>query len=466
MSTKDQSVVGDASFLRGRRLSPSCPNLNIKVASNIQEAGCSVPQYTADRLPAISVAEIIQQSSHLEDEIRKHASELERVAGKQLAELQKKNESLERELLESRRTKALVEHTQERYASLLESKLVGICVVRGGKITYSNTRFSEVFCYSRLELFGKRFIELVHPEGQSTAERMFEKLSKHASVYEGPVSIRAVDKSGRLIWLDIGLSLRDKNVESGILVNIVDITAKEEVTLSLRDSEKQLRVLSCQLIDSQEIERKRIAAELHDGLGQLMGAIKYKVEEIIVATANGSRSLHTDQLEKVVNDISGAMDEVRNIAMDLRPSTLDDLGVLLTLEWFCREFQNTYSGIKIEKRTAIEESSISENRKLVIYRIVQEAMNNVVKYANATVIGLELTERLGGVHLCISDNGQGFDISLVPRESCAHGFGLRSMRERAEISGGVFSIESAVGEGSSIQVFWPGHASSECQPLD
>jgi signal transduction histidine kinase len=295
---------------------------------------------------------------------------------------------------------------------------------------------------------------------------MFEKLSKHPSACEGPVSIRAGDKSGRLIWLDMALSLRDKNVESSILVDVVDITAKKEVALSLCDSEKQLRLLSCQLMDSQEMERKRIAAELHDGLGQLMGAIKYKVEEIMMAASNGFRPLRFDQLEEVVNDISGAMDEVRNISMDLRPSTLDDLGVLLTMEWFCREFQNTYSGIKIKKRIAIEESSISEGRKLVIYRIVQEAMNNVAKYANATVIGLELTERLGEIHLCISDNGQGFNMSRVPRESCAHGFGLRSMRERAEISGGIFSIESAVGEGTGIQVFWPERVSSACQLLD
>jgi two-component system NarL family sensor kinase len=222
-----------------------------------------------------------------------------------------------------------------------------------------------------------------------------------------------------------------------------------------REVEKRLHVLSCQLIDAQEMERKKIAAELHDGIGQMMGAIKFQIEGLITAGTYDAGSCRFDQLRKCVENLRDAMDEVRRITMDLRPSTLDDLGLLLTIDWFCREFCNMYRGVRIAKKVTIEESNIIEERKIVIYRIIQEAMNNTAKYADATEIALELSDRDEGLYLCVRDNGRGFDINQIPGASCFHRLGLRSMRERAESSGGVFAIQSSPGRGTTVEVLWP-----------
>ena len=135
---------------------------------------------------------------------------------------------------------------------------------------------------------------------------------------------------------------------------------------------------------------------------------------------------------------------------DLRPSVLDDLGIITAMNWFCREFQKTYSNISVENEIWISEHEVPDSLKTPIFRISQEAMNNIAKYSKASLTNLSLRKEDGKILLTIQDNGQGFDVSTVRR-----GLGLSTMRERAQLSGGSFVIESAVGEGTTIRVSWP-----------
>jgi signal transduction histidine kinase len=148
--------------------------------------------------------------------------------------------------------------------------------------------------------------------------------------------------------------------------------------------------------------------------------------------------------------------EIRRIQTDLRPSILDDLGILATISWFCREYQTTYSGIRIEKQIDIHEREVPESLKMEIYRIMQEALNNVSKYSHADLVHLALRISDGELELSIQDNGRGFDLPEVASgESPKRGLGLSSMRERAEHSGGSLWIESAKGKGTLIRASWP-----------
>jgi signal transduction histidine kinase len=223
----------------------------------------------------------------------------------------------------------------------------------------------------------------------------------------------------------------------------------------IRDSEKQLKRLSSQLLIAQEHERKRIAREIHDGLGQSLSAIKFRVESVLqeISKSGDKRAV---TLEGIVPIIQESIEEARRIQMDLRPSTLDDLGILATLTWFCREFRSTYSGIRIERKIDIQEGEVSDSLKTVIYRISQEALNNIAKHSQADIVHLSLRRVEGRIELAIQDNGQGFDLEKVPsRESFKKGFGLISMKERAILSGGAFTIESVKGEGTAIRASWP-----------
>ena len=160
-------------------------------------------------------------------------------------------------------------------------------------------------------------------------------------------------------------------------------------------------------------------------------------------------------LEAVIPLTQKTIEEVRRIVKDLRPSILDDLGILATINWFCREFQNIYAGIRIKREFGIQEGDIPSPLKTVIYRILQEALNNVAKHSQADLVELALEKSDRGTELKIQDNGVGFDlektISLKPSQ---RGFGLASMRERAELSGAAFDLVSTVGKGTVIRVVW------------
>ena len=141
---------------------------------------------------------------------------------------------------------------------------------------------------------------------------------------------------------------------------------------------------------------------------------------------------------------------------DLRPSILDDLGLLATLSWFCRRYQTIYTGIKVELEQSLEESDIPNSLKIVIFRVTQEGMNNIAKHAKASLVHLSLRKRDGRIELALKDNGQGFDLKKVlTSESTKRGLGLTSMRERTELSGGSFAIESGEGKGTTIHASWP-----------
>ncbi|MCJ7784464.1 MAG: sensor histidine kinase, partial [Desulfobacterales bacterium] len=220
----------------------------------------------------------------------------------------------------------------------------------------------------------------------------------------------------------------------------------------LRQSETRLRALSSQLLTAQESERKRIAMELHDGIGQMLTAIKFKVENILQEKGKAKEK----SLEAIIRMIRESVEEVRRIQMDLRPSTLDDLGVLATLGWFCREYQKFYSRIRIEKEIGLQESEVSTPLRTVIYRVTQEAMNNIAKHSQADLIHLSLRRREDKIELFIKDNGMGFDLEeILSPERSQGGLGLSSMRERTELSGGTFAIESTKGKGTVIRASWP-----------
>jgi signal transduction histidine kinase len=142
--------------------------------------------------------------------------------------------------------------------------------------------------------------------------------------------------------------------------------------------------------------------------------------------------------------------------MNLRPSMLDDLGILATIKWFCRQFESTYSKIRISQSIEIEEHEVPGSLRTVIFRVLQEGLNNIAKHSMAKMVLLSLRRADQTIELVIQDNGQGFDLSKAQApDSTTHGLGLESMRERTELSGGSFQIESTVGKGAIIRASWP-----------
>jgi signal transduction histidine kinase len=225
-------------------------------------------------------------------------------------------------------------------------------------------------------------------------------------------------------------------------------TARLELSnRALRESEQQLRTLSRKLLSAQEEERKRMAAELHDSIGSSLGAIKFGLEGALqgVVLDAGVRRMVDDVIKMVLH----TTEDVRRIMNNLRPPLLDRFGLISTIADFQSQFESICGRIAIRKQILVREEDIPEPLKIVIFRVLQEAFHNMVKYSQATEAHLELTLDQGEVRLRIGDNGTGFELRSTPQ-----GLGLTSMRERVELSGGSFGIQSSPGRGTRIEATW------------
>jgi PAS domain S-box-containing protein len=237
---------------------------------------------------------------------------------------------------------------------------------------------------------------------------------------------------------------------------IIEIEERRRAETALLESKKQLRLLASQLVTAQENERKRIALEVHDVLGSSLSAIKFKVEDVLQRINQGSPLELSEHLEALIPIIRDTVEEARRIQSDLRPPLLDDLGIIATLDWFCRRFQTIYSDVHLKKSITIQEDQVPASLKISIFRIAQEAMNNIGKHAKASLVHFGLKKIKNTIELTLRDNGKGFDTkSLFLRDNSEKGLGLLSMKERIELLGGSFKIESTLGKGTLIIASWP-----------
>ncbi|GAB4258126.1 MAG: hypothetical protein Kow0092_05510 [Deferrisomatales bacterium] len=229
-----------------------------------------------------------------------------------------------------------------------------------------------------------------------------------------------------------------------------EVEERQRVERALRQSERELRHLSSRLLAAQEEERLQLARALHDRIGQALGAIKLAVEHGFSPPQGPGPSR-----DRVVTIVQEAMEEVRELYMGLRPSVLDDLGIVPAIGWLCRQFEGAHGNIRVEREVTVSEDEVPEELRIVVYRLLQEALSNVARHSRATRVVVTLKkegERLGFV---VEDDGVGFAApGATGPEAGARGIGLRAMRERTEASGGSFAVETAPGRGTAVRASW------------
>jgi len=360
------------------------------------------------------------------------------------------------DITERKRAEEALRAAHQYNRGLIEASLDPLVTInREGKVTDVNSATELVTGVLREQLIGSDFSDyFTEPE---KAKEGYRTVFSKGTIRDYPLAIR--HRSGMITdVLYHGTIYRNEAGEvHGVFAAARDITERKRAEEALKESEKRLRALSSQLLTAQESERKRIAMELHDGIGQMLTAIKFKAENILQEKSTGRGKARTKQksFEAIIPMVRESVEEVRRMQMDLRPSTLDDLGILATLGWFCREYQNIYSHIHIKKEISLQEDEVSNTLKTVIYRLTQEAMNNVAKHSQADLIHLSLRRMENEIQLVIKDNGMGFDLEeILSSGGSKRGLGLSSMRERTELSGGKFLIESTQGKGTTLRASW------------
>ncbi|AXS81048.1 sensor histidine kinase [Dechloromonas sp. HYN0024] len=223
----------------------------------------------------------------------------------------------------------------------------------------------------------------------------------------------------------------------------------------LREAKSELQMVSAEMVAAQELERKRIATELHDSIGSSLGSIGFGMGAALARAKLAKDPELTGLLDLISVQIKSALTEVRRISQGLRPASLDDLGLISTLSWLVREFRAVHPSITLVADIALTESEIQPALRTPMFRIVQEALNNAVKYAKAAKIGISLGRSEYEICLEIYDDGVGFDPQEIERRESISGIGLRGMADRITISGGDFRLSSSPGNGTRVLACWP-----------
>ena len=375
------------------------------------------------------------------------------------------------DITERKKMEQELRNSEQISRDLIRYAPAGICEVdvSGSKFI----RVNEVMCrnlgYTESELLALNPFDLLREEDKApTQERIRRRLAgeavdefvehkikgKNGREYDVMLMTTLLFSNGRphgavLIAQDITerkrMETELRRSRDGLEMRVVERTAK------LQESEARLRTLASELINAQETERKRIAHELHDSLAAQLAAIKYRLERKLTQAESPDTTI---TLEEIIQDVQRANVETRRIMANLRPSVLDDIGIVAALSWFCRETQKTYPGTKIRYVGIVKEEEVPEELKIILFRVVQECVTNAIRHGKSSRILVVLDRMHPWLRLRVEDNGEGFDSEKLVKKSEKGGIGLDSMQQRVESSGGIFSISSNPGNGTLVNAEW------------
>ncbi|MGH8022297.1 MAG: PAS domain S-box protein, partial [Limisphaerales bacterium] len=320
-----------------------------------------------------------------------------------------------------------------------------------GKIIELNAAAENIFTRARARLIGENILEIIPP---SLRPWFQDGLSNHFSGEKGPAV-------GSRIEMPV-LRADKSRFYAEFTVTRIKLKGEPTFTLYIRDitqrkrAEEELRSLPQRIIKAQEVERSRVARELHDGVNQIIASVKMRIRsarESLPPVQAATREI-LGRCDKLLTD---ALEENRRIAHNLHPADLNNLGFAAACTNLCNEFQSR-SNLKVNCAIALPANHrLPPGIELTLFRIVQETINNIEKYAQAKNISLRVGLHNGSIRLKIQDDGCGFDVKKIRpgKRQTGHGLGLTNMRERALSLGGMCEIVSALKKGTTVNVQIP-----------
>ncbi|AXS80681.1 PAS domain S-box protein [Dechloromonas sp. HYN0024] len=261
--------------------------------------------------------------------------------------------------------------------------------------------------------------------------------------------ITAKRPNGQSVVLETSYSSVRVQDQRYLTLVLRDVSERHRVEQALRESNRQLKELTAMLQKVREDERSRIAREMHDELGQLITGIRFELRWL-ESRLPAQRPDLSSKLGAMVKQLDVTIAAVRRITTELHPLILDDLGLTAAASWLADQFAQR-TGIEVDLRLADEEPTQGGPVALALFRIMQESLNNVAKYAEASLVEIRLHRNTYHWQLVIKDNGVGIQVESTKRE----GFGLIGMRERSTLLGGSFDVDSVRGRGTRIEVRIP-----------
>ncbi|HEX5836967.1 MAG TPA: PAS domain S-box protein [Anaerolineales bacterium] len=388
---------------------------------------------------------------------------------------------------------ARIAESEERYRGIVNQSVGAIVEADpSGHFTMVNDRFCEMTGYSREELLSLGMLTLTHPEDLVRSRKQLEQLMAGGAAYE--IEKRYIRRDGSVIWVHKSASaLRGENgTLQSLIAVLIDITHSKQTEAALqqlnlhlenlvqeRTSELQsaiqslreeivgrirvekelnfnrdrLRVLSRRLVEVQEQERRALARELHDRVGQGMTAVNLNLNILRDQLDAETLARVGKRLEDSISLLEETIPAVRNLMSNLRPALLDEYGLVTALGTHLKDFSSRYGIPVVFESSATPVPRLESSIEITLLRIAQEALFNIVKHAQASEVRLDLTWLGSTVSLSVQDNGVGMDLTRPDAHTGSHG--LTIMRERAEAVGGTLKVASEPGRGTTIEVHIP-----------
>src|SRR5882672_8057608 len=334
-----------------------------------------------------------------------------------------------------------------------------VCVVdRHRNIVRANRAIETWGLGGVREVHGRNLHSLLHPQCDECACELGRRLAG-AWIDLGTCGYTNFEVHDAVLARVLSVTLRTMDSTELVVIVLSDITTLHKIQMDLKTMNEQLEtrieartrelhasrdelsMLSGQLMTTQEDERKRIAQELHDSIGQSLSAIKYSLERAVEMTHTRDPSAPRHLLLTTIGRVQETVESIRSIAMNLRPSMLDDLGAVSAVRWFCREFGEIYGELRVHTDLAVTDSSVPERLATPIFRTVQESLNNIARHAQAKNVFVSMRGDRSTLTLEVRDDGMGFDPKEIAM-SAQNGHGLSGLRERASKTGGSFLLQS------------------------
>ncbi|WP_395067952.1 PAS domain S-box protein [Paraburkholderia silvatlantica] len=361
-------------------------------------------------------------------------------------ELARANVSLRSEVEERRRIEARLQASEARFRTIVEASPVPLCIasMAHGTILYANeplrAQFGPDSCDNAVSNIADFYTDA------TDCDRLVEHLRREGSFRDIEVHFRRPD--GSTFWAIATARVATYDDAPAIYVGLNDITARKRIEHELFESREQLRELSAYMEAIREEERKRIAMEIHDELGQLLTALKMDVSLLKMRLSGDPDAMKkTDDMRELVEKTIWM---VRNVSNHLRPAALN-FGIVSALEWLVADFGQRHD-IPCQLRINGCEPVLPDTHATAVFRIVQASLTNVARHAGASRADVTLTGNDTALDLHVSDDGCGFDTTAAVQ---GYSYGLLGMRERARLIGATLQIDSAPDTGTVISIHIP-----------
>jgi PAS domain S-box-containing protein len=338
------------------------------------------------------------------------------------------------------------DESERRYAELVEQSQEGITVRRpAGGFVFVNESFCRMLGYSRDELLGMTILDVVHPEDAETTAQV-QQLG-HGGHLRLTKRMRCKDVS--TIFVEVSAKrLRNGDIQS----TIQDVTERHAAEQRERAYTEELREMSRRLGEAQETERRAIARELHDEVGQSLTATRINLRDLGQQPMDAVLQKRITDTEEIIAELLG---KVRQMSLDLHPSVLDDLGLVPALRWCVR---TRAGGSPTQVRMDLPEDlpRFDDSAEITLFRVFQEALSNSLKHAEAAHLDVHLEYAEGRLRLMLKDDGRGFGVEAARREAISgKSLGLLGMQERVRLAGGEIAMLSTPGQGAEIKISLP-----------